>query len=228
MLIRAHALLHQASRLKDERGQVVATTEDYAAVRSLVAAVRSLVEDVVSEGVGSTVKPEVREVVQVTARLLKEGSTEVSQTQLRKALHLDRAVISRRVAAALDAGFLRNLEDRKGRPARLGLGDELPADSDVLPAPDKLDAQEVLRCCAVVQGGIHPPPLCVPRPWRTMSGRAYAPSVRPTGRHFSTRTQAFRTMASGFTKNAPDIARRGASHESPAGCVPAERRDQGR
>src|SRR5262249_58738048 len=91
-----------------------------------------------------------------------EGSTEVSQTQLRKALHLDRAVISRRVAAALDAGFLRNLEDRKGRPARLVLGDELPADSDVLPAPDKLDAQEVLRCCAVVQGGIHPPPPLSP------------------------------------------------------------------
>jgi hypothetical protein len=155
MLIRAHALLHQASRLKDETGRVVATTEDYAAVHSLV-------EDIVSEGVGSTVNPEVREVVQVTARALKEGSAEVSQTQLRKALHLDRAVISRRVAGALDAGFLRNLEDRKGRPARLLLGDELPADSDVLPAPDKLDAQEVLRCCAVIQRGVQPPPLLCP------------------------------------------------------------------
>ena len=154
-LIRAHALLHQTSRMKDERGQVIATPGDYAAVRDLV-------EDLVSEGVGSTVKPEVREVVQATTRFLKEGSTEVSQTQLRKALHLDRAVISRRVAAALDAGFLRNLEDRKGRPARLVLGEELPADSDVLPAPDKLDAQAVLRCCAVVQGNIHPPPLLCP------------------------------------------------------------------
>jgi hypothetical protein len=155
ILIRAHALLHQATREKDERGRVIASTEDYAAVRSLV-------EDLVSEGVGSTVKPEVREVVQVTTHLLKEGSTEVSQTQLRTALHLDRAVISRRVAAALDAGFLRNLEDRKGRPARLVLGDELPADSDVLPTPDKLDGREVLRGCAVVQGDTHPPPLPCP------------------------------------------------------------------
>jgi hypothetical protein len=72
---------------------------------------------------------------------------------------VDKAVISRRVAAALDAGFLRNLEDRKGRPARLVLGDELPADSDVLPTADKLDGHEVLRGCAGVQGGIHPPPL---------------------------------------------------------------------
>ncbi len=151
MLIRAHTLLHQATRKRDERGLVMATTEDYAAVRSLV-------EDLVSEGVGSTVKPEVREVVHATTRLLKEGSTEVSQTQLRKVLHLDRAVISRRVAAALDAGFLRNLEDRKGRPAKLVLGDELPADSDVLPTPDKFDGHEVLRGCALVQGGIHAPP----------------------------------------------------------------------
>jgi hypothetical protein len=155
MLIRSHALLHQATRKKDERGRVIATTEDYAVVRSLVA-------DLVSEGVGSTVKPEVREVVQATTRLLKEGGTEVSQTQLRTALHLDRAVISRRVAAALDAGFLRNLEDRKGRPARIVLGDELPADSEVLPAPDKLDGQDVLRGCAVVQGDTHPPPLLCP------------------------------------------------------------------
>jgi hypothetical protein len=155
MLIRAHALLHQTSRLKDEAGRVIATKEDYAAVRSLV-------EGLVSEGVGSTVKPEVRAVVEAAACLLKEGSAEVSQAELRKALNLDRAVISRRVAAALDGGFLKNLEDRKGRPARLVLGDELPADSDVLPAPDKLDEQEVLRCCAVVQGGTHPPPLPCP------------------------------------------------------------------
>ena len=33
VLIRAHALLHQASRLKDETGRVIATIEDYTAVR---------------------------------------------------------------------------------------------------------------------------------------------------------------------------------------------------
>ena len=36
-LIRAHALLHQVSRQRDERGRVVATLEDYAAVREIVA-----------------------------------------------------------------------------------------------------------------------------------------------------------------------------------------------
>ena len=35
-LIRAHALLHQASRKKDDRGRVVATLADYAAVRGFM------------------------------------------------------------------------------------------------------------------------------------------------------------------------------------------------
>ena len=35
-LIEAHALLHQASRDRDETGRIVATLDDYAAVRELV------------------------------------------------------------------------------------------------------------------------------------------------------------------------------------------------
>ena len=75
MLIRAHALLHQASRLKDEQGRVVATLEDYAAVRELVA-------DLVAEGVEATVKPEVREVVEATARLIADGQEEVAPDRI--------------------------------------------------------------------------------------------------------------------------------------------------
>ena len=37
MLIRAHALLHQATRIKDNEGRMIATIADYAAVRELVA-----------------------------------------------------------------------------------------------------------------------------------------------------------------------------------------------
>ena len=95
MLIRAHALLHQATRLKDGDGQVVATLEDYAAVHELVA-------DLVAEGVEATVKPEARETVEAVAGLIDKGMVEVRQTDLRSVLKLDRSVISRRVAAALD------------------------------------------------------------------------------------------------------------------------------
>jgi hypothetical protein len=115
MLIRAHALLHQASRLKDEQGRVVAALEDYVAVRELVA-------DLVAEGAEATVKPEIREVVETTARLIAGGREEVCQRDLKTELKLDKSAISRRVAGALEGGFLKNLEDRKGRSARLVLG----------------------------------------------------------------------------------------------------------
>ena len=141
MLIRAHALLHQATRLKDGDGKVVATLEDYAAVRDLVA-------DLVAEGVDATIKPEVRETVEAVERLIAGGMVEVRQTDLKSALKLDRSVISRRVAAALDGGFLKNLEDRKGRPARLVLGDPLPANREVLPPPNQLAESEPLHGCA--------------------------------------------------------------------------------
>ena len=47
-LIKAHAILHQLTRERDRDGRIVATLEDYAAVRELVL-------DLVSEGVGATV-----------------------------------------------------------------------------------------------------------------------------------------------------------------------------
>jgi hypothetical protein len=150
MLIRAHALLHQASRRKDVAGWVIATIEDYTAVRELVA-------DLVAEGVDVTVKPEIREVVETTVRLLAEGRDEVRQADLKGALDLDKSAISRRVAGALDGGFLKNLEDRKGRPARLVLGDALPANREVLPAPEQLIGSDRLHGCAVDPGDMTAP-----------------------------------------------------------------------
>jgi hypothetical protein len=152
MLIRAHALLHEATRQKDESGRVVATMDDYRAVRALVA-------DLVAEGIDVTVKPEVRETVEAASRLLSDGNAEVRQADLARALKLDKSSISRRVAAALDVGFLKNLEDRKGRPARLVLGDPLPADLELLPSTDRLAGEDLLHGCAVEKGDSEGHPL---------------------------------------------------------------------
>jgi len=38
----------------------------------------------------------------------------------------------------MDRGYLENKEDRKGRPARLVAGDDLPDDIEILPAPERL------------------------------------------------------------------------------------------
>jgi hypothetical protein len=130
-LIGAHALLHQASRRKDCDGRLIAEIADYAAVRELVA-------DLVAEGAEVTIKPEVRETVAAVATLLADGREEVRQDDIKNVLHLDKSVVSRRVAAAMDAGLLRNREDRKGRPARLVLGDPLPEEIEILPRPERL------------------------------------------------------------------------------------------
>jgi hypothetical protein len=130
-LIRAHALLHQASRRKDDLGRIIATIQDYAAVRDLVA-------DLVAAGVEATVRPEVRETVEAVTYLIAKGEDEVRQSELRDRLRLDKSAISRRVAEALASGYLRNLEERKGRPARLVLGDPLPQEIELLPRPERL------------------------------------------------------------------------------------------
>ena len=129
--------MHQASRRKDAEGRLLAEVADYAAVRELVA-------DLVAEGAEATIKPEVKETIRAVQDLLAHGLEEedddnfVKQADLKKALKLDKSVVSRRVAAALDAGLLRNLEDRKGRPARLVLGDPLPDEIELLPTPERL------------------------------------------------------------------------------------------
>ena len=61
-LIRAHAILHQASRQRDDDGRIIAALDDYAVVRELVA-------DTIAEGVGATVSATVRETVAAVAEL---------------------------------------------------------------------------------------------------------------------------------------------------------------
>jgi hypothetical protein len=128
-LIRAHVVLHQASRERDEQGRIVATLEDYAAVRDLVA-------DLVSEGIEATVPATVRETVEAVARLHTEQP--VSLTQLAQELKLDKSAALRRARTAIDRGYLKNLEDRRGRPARLVPADSLPDDLEILPAVARL------------------------------------------------------------------------------------------
>ena len=96
-LIRAHALLHQASRRKDADGRIVAEIADYAAVRELVA-------DLVAEGADATIKPEVRETVRAVTDLLADGRAEAMQADIKKALKLDKSAVSRRVTAARGRG----------------------------------------------------------------------------------------------------------------------------
>jgi hypothetical protein len=145
-LIRAHALLHQAVRERDEHGRIIAMVEDYAVVRGLIA-------DLVSEGVEATVPAIVRETVHAVERTGREQG--VSIAQLAGALKVDKSVASRRWKAARTGGYLKNLEVGRGKPARIVLADPLPDDVQVLPTPEQLTD----RCsvAGVAEGVVDPP-----------------------------------------------------------------------
>ncbi len=151
-LVRAHALLHRASRELDREGRIVATLDDYAAVRELV-------EPLIASGVGATVPETIRETVNAVADLLdgKGGRRDrLRHRRSRRHLDLDKAPTSRRVKAATERGYLVNHEDRKGRPAKIALGEPLPEDAPILPEPD-----EVAKCCSIAllpEGDKHPSP----------------------------------------------------------------------
>jgi hypothetical protein len=135
-LIRAHAILHQATRDRDTAGRINATLDDYEAVRSLVV-------DVIAEGIDVAVPATVRETVVTVQALLGRGHDELGLREIAQALQLDKSAGARRIAAAVHLGYLRNLEDRKGRLARIVLGDSMPDTAAVLPLP------KVLQCCSV-------------------------------------------------------------------------------
>jgi len=133
-LIRAHAVLHQASRERDGQGCIVATVGDYAAIRELVAAL-------VSEGIEATVPETVRETVEAVGRLREDSNGEpVTVAELARELKLDRSAVSRRVRNAKDRGYLRDLEENRRKPSRLVPGDNLPEDLQILPSPEDVRA----------------------------------------------------------------------------------------
>jgi len=146
-LIKANAILHQLSRSRDPDGRVVASLEDYEVVRELVV-------DLVAEGVEATVSETIRETVSAVEVLAERHSEGVPITALAQMMKLDKSVVSRRARAARDRGYLDNTETRKGRPARLVIGEPLPEELEVLPPA------AVLQCCSVDGGDIPPATGC--------------------------------------------------------------------
>jgi hypothetical protein len=161
-LIESHAILHQLSREQDSRGRIVATEDDYLAVRDLVI-------DLISEGVGATVSQSMRETVERVGDLCPRDDHDdvvdgVTVTALAGELDLDRSAVQRRVTAAREKGYVVNLEDRRGRPARYVPGDRLPDEVMLLPTAlphTRTDAcdpetpgQEGVCTCARPAGGV--------------------------------------------------------------------------
>jgi hypothetical protein len=104
--------------------------DDYEVVRELVA-------DLVSAGVQATVPAIVRETVNAVSDL-NVGASGVAGTEVAKRLKLDKSAAKRRLDHAAQLGYVRNAEERKGRPARWIIDEPMPDDVEVLPAPERL------------------------------------------------------------------------------------------
>src|SRR5262249_47664582 len=112
--IKAHALLHRQHRERDDAGQIVADIEhDYAAVRTLM-------NDLLAESSGVSIKPAMVETIKaVTLATIQMKSDEGATAQaVSKILKLDKSAARRRLLAAVNEGFVRNLETHKGQPGR--------------------------------------------------------------------------------------------------------------
>jgi hypothetical protein len=158
-LIQSHAILHQLSRQRDDLGRIVASGEDYQVVRGLVA-------DLISDGVGATVSATMRETVECVRGLGETHPDGVTVTAAAAELGLDRSAAQRRLWAARERGYVTNLEDRRGRPARYVTGEPLPDEVVLLPhsctpAGDETAGQEGVCSCAVTAEGVerNPPDL---------------------------------------------------------------------
>jgi predicted DNA-binding transcriptional regulator AlpA len=105
---------------------------------------------------GIVVPQSVRETRQAVADLIARGEPVVSLTQLARALKLNKSSASRYVTKATEMGYLRNLQRKRGVPARIVLGDEIdkPAGEpvehrarvlvDTEPVPPLMPSEETL------------------------------------------------------------------------------------
>jgi hypothetical protein len=125
-LVKAHALLHQATRQRDEGGRIIATNADYLAVRDLAL-------DVVSQGVGATVSATIRETVAAVSDLVAVHPGGVPASAVGRKLGLDPSAARRRLLAAGAADYVINQEERPSRPGRYVVGEPLPEDVPILP-----------------------------------------------------------------------------------------------
>lgn len=133
-LIAAHAVLHQHTRQRRASGAVVATIEDYATVRDLMAESFAAAQQ-------DNITADVREAVEAVAALCADkvdGAT-VTAVEVGRYLNRDRHAIQRRMRAAIEGGYIINNTDPHRRQRALyAIGAALPAARSALPEPADL------------------------------------------------------------------------------------------
>jgi len=133
-LIKAHALLHQLNRDRDPAGKLIAKLIDYSRVYKLIHGHLQLAHE-------TAVPQHIRELVEAINKASEAHDFQgISGKRLVQNLGINKSNVSRGVKEALEKGYIRNLEDRRGRPAKYVLDNPLPSTRDILPSPQELKA----------------------------------------------------------------------------------------
>jgi hypothetical protein len=143
--IKAHTLLHRSHRNENSKGSIIATIyDDYEPVRALMT-------DLLAEGSELKVPKAVMETIEAVNSIAEEKGD--SWDRLRKSnpdaggaivrdvarrLRLDRSAALRRLWVAIDAGYVVNLETRRGHTGRYESIGGKPFDGVMLPSADDL------------------------------------------------------------------------------------------
>lgn len=136
-LIKAVTVLRHTKRNRDAKSRLIATLEDYQTIRDLT--------NHMYVGSVSGASNLVRETVEAVEELLSSTGSmgTINAKQIADQLGIHASSAGRRIEKALENGWLINMEDRRGRPLSISLGDPLPATGG-LPEPEELDLQEDL------------------------------------------------------------------------------------
>jgi hypothetical protein len=125
--IKVVALLHQRQRDITADGAIVATLDDYAEARALLAPV---FDSITADGATPAIR--------ATVEAVPGGGQEISATALAARLQVEKSTISWRMGRALKKGWVKNLETRKGHPHRLVRGEPMPDEATALPPVERV------------------------------------------------------------------------------------------
>lgn len=132
-LVRAHAILHQATRDRDADGRIIATLDDYAAVRLLVG-------ELVAEGADAFVPEAIRSTVEAVRSIIEDGEEYATPKAVEERLAIGRGATYDRIGRALLVGYLVNVTKEGERGKKLRPGQPLPDEPEFLPSSAGVEA----------------------------------------------------------------------------------------
>jgi hypothetical protein len=119
-------LYFTGTRKKNADGAIIATPDDYKAVRVIV-------KDIMAEGVDAAVSPGVKAVVEAVKKIVSSGKKAMTRALVVQ-MKLHKSNVSRHTTSAIEGGYLRNSSRGKARAAEFVLAGSLPLEAAVLPA----------------------------------------------------------------------------------------------